>query len=102
MQRDLYKKSPFLLVYLSQCVFGTKWKRIIRNESETQRRASISSVVRLDLNLKDFNPEDFFQPTFTKPKENSLKNLRQENEEIGLKVTSQACLHLLYITTEVC
>lgn len=77
-----------------------KWERTIRNEPETQRRATISSIVRLDLNWKDLNPEDFFQPIFTKP-ENSLKNLRQENEEIWLKVTSQACLHLLYITTEI-
>ena len=92
MQRHLYKKSP-LLVYLSQCLFGMKWERIIRNEPETQRRASISSVVRLDMNWKDFNPEDFFQPIFTKTEENSLKNLRQKNEEIGLKVTSQACLY---------
>lgn len=54
-------------------------ERIIKNVLGTQRRVSISSIVRMDLNWKYFNPEDFFHSIFTKSKENNLKNLGEEN-----------------------
>lgn len=94
------KKAP--LLYLLQCMFGINCERIIRNVLGTQRIVSISSIVRMHLNWKYFNPEDFFHSMFTKSKENSLKNLGEENWEIGLKVRHQVCLHLQYNATEVC
>lgn len=74
----MYKKAPFL-IYLLQCIFGIKCEGIIRNVLGTQRRVSISAILRMDLNWKYFNPEDFFQSIFTKSKENSLKNQSEEN-----------------------